>query len=199
MLEIFNNQFAGIAEQMGITLRNTSSSVNVKERLDFSCAIFTPPGDLVVNAPHIPVHLGAMGETVKRILADNPQICSPATCSSPTIPIAAARTCPTSRWSRRCTTSGRASCCSSPPAGPIMRRSAASPRLDAAVLAQPGRRRRVDSQLQARRRRAVADGRVAMRCCCPAPYPTRNVGGQPGRRRGPGRRQPSRRPRPGAA
>ncbi|HUY91027.1 MAG TPA: hydantoinase B/oxoprolinase family protein [Pirellulales bacterium] len=74
MLEIFNNQFAGIAEQMGITLRNTSSSVNVKERLDFSCAIFTPAGDLVVNAPHIPVHLGAMGETVKHILADNPQI-----------------------------------------------------------------------------------------------------------------------------
>lgn len=74
MLEIFNNQFAGIAEQMGITLRNTSSSVNVKERLDFSCAIFTPSGDLVVNAPHIPVHLGAMGETVRRIIADNPTI-----------------------------------------------------------------------------------------------------------------------------
>ncbi len=74
MLEIFNNQFAGIAEQMGITLRNTSSSVNVKERLDFSCAIFTPRGDLVVNAPHIPVHLGAMSETVKRILRDNARI-----------------------------------------------------------------------------------------------------------------------------
>jgi 5-oxoprolinase (ATP-hydrolysing) len=72
MLEIFNNQFAGIAEQMGITLRNTSSSVNVKERLDFSCAIFTATGDLVVNAPHIPVHLGAMGETVRRIILDNP-------------------------------------------------------------------------------------------------------------------------------
>lgn len=74
MLEIFNNQFAGIAEQMGITLRNTSSSVNVKERLDFSCAIFTATGDLVVNAPHIPVHLGAMSETVKRIIADNAEI-----------------------------------------------------------------------------------------------------------------------------
>jgi len=72
MLEIFNNQFAGIAEQMGITLRNTSSSVNVKERLDFSCAVFTAAGELVVNAPHIPVHLGAMSETVKRTLADNP-------------------------------------------------------------------------------------------------------------------------------
>ncbi|MBI3838867.1 MAG: hydantoinase B/oxoprolinase family protein, partial [Planctomycetia bacterium] len=74
MLEIFNNQFAAIAEQMGITLRNTSSSVNVKERLDFSCALFTPTGDLVVNAPHIPVHLGAMAETVRRVIADNPLI-----------------------------------------------------------------------------------------------------------------------------
>ncbi len=73
-LEIFNHQFAGIAEQMGITLRNTATSVNVKERLDFSCAIFTPQGELVVNAPHIPVHLGAMSETVKRILVDNPDL-----------------------------------------------------------------------------------------------------------------------------
>ncbi|MEK6236183.1 MAG: hydantoinase B/oxoprolinase family protein, partial [Planctomycetales bacterium] len=72
MLEIFNNQFAGIAEQMGVTLRNTSTSVNVKERLDFSCALFTAKGDLVVNAPHIPVHLGAMGLSVKAILEDNP-------------------------------------------------------------------------------------------------------------------------------
>ena len=57
---------------MGVTLRNTATSVNVKERLDFSCAMFTAGGDLVVNAPHIPVHLGAMGETVRRMLADNP-------------------------------------------------------------------------------------------------------------------------------
>lgn len=74
MLEVFNNQFVAIAEQMGITLRNTSSSVNVKERLDFSCALFTPEGDLAVNAPHIPVHLGAMAETVRRVLVDNPRI-----------------------------------------------------------------------------------------------------------------------------
>lgn len=72
LLEIFNNQFASIAEQMGITLRNTSSSINVKERLDFSCALFTPRGDLVANAPHIPVHLGAMGETVRQCIRDNP-------------------------------------------------------------------------------------------------------------------------------
>jgi 5-oxoprolinase (ATP-hydrolysing) len=74
MLEIFNNLFASIAEQMGVTLQRTSFSTNVKERLDFSCAIFSTSGGLVVNAPHIPVHLGAMAETVKRIIADNPRI-----------------------------------------------------------------------------------------------------------------------------
>ncbi|HCO25569.1 MAG TPA: hydantoinase [Gimesia maris] len=74
MLEIFNNLFASIAEQMGITLQRTSISTNVKERLDFSCAVFSATGDLVVNAPHIPVHLGAMSETVKRIIDDNPDL-----------------------------------------------------------------------------------------------------------------------------
>ncbi|HEX4144048.1 MAG TPA: hydantoinase B/oxoprolinase family protein [Pirellulales bacterium] len=74
LLEIFNHRLAGIADEMGLTLRQTASSVNVKERLDFSCAIFTAVGDLVVNAQHIPVHLGAMSETVKRALADNPQL-----------------------------------------------------------------------------------------------------------------------------
>ncbi|MFV0446435.1 MAG: hydantoinase B/oxoprolinase family protein [Planctomycetaceae bacterium] len=71
-LEVFNNQFASIAEQMGVTLQRTAISTNVKERLDFSCAIFDRQGNLVVNAPHIPVHLGAMGETVRSVLADNP-------------------------------------------------------------------------------------------------------------------------------
>ncbi len=73
-LELFHNHFAAIAEQMGVTLRNTSSSVNVKERLDFSCALFTAKGELVVNAPHIPVHLGAMSETVRRVLEENPNM-----------------------------------------------------------------------------------------------------------------------------
>lgn len=70
LLEIFNNHFASIAEQMGVTLRRTSLSVNVKERLDYSCAIFTRAGDLVVNAPHMPVHLGSMSECVRRLIAD---------------------------------------------------------------------------------------------------------------------------------
>lgn len=73
-LEIFNSHFSTIAGQMGISLQKTSISVNVKERLDFSCAIFSGLGDLVVNAPHIPVHLGAMSETVRSIIELNPQV-----------------------------------------------------------------------------------------------------------------------------
>ncbi len=69
-LELFHNQFAAVAEQMGATLRRTALSVNVKERLDFSCAVFTPTGDLVANAPHIPVHLGGMSDCVKSLMED---------------------------------------------------------------------------------------------------------------------------------
>jgi 5-oxoprolinase (ATP-hydrolysing) len=68
LLEIFNNLFRSIAEQMGITLQNTSSSVNIKERLDFSCAIFDQQGQLVANAPHIPVHLGSMSQSVSSLI-----------------------------------------------------------------------------------------------------------------------------------
>ncbi len=67
MLEIFNNLFMSIAEQMGVALENTASSVNIKERLDFSCALFDHDGQLVANAPHIPVHLGSMSESVESI------------------------------------------------------------------------------------------------------------------------------------
>jgi 5-oxoprolinase (ATP-hydrolysing) len=68
MLEVFNNLFMAIAEQMGVTLANTSYSVNIKERLDFSCAVFDAEGNLIANAPHMPVHLGSMGESVKTII-----------------------------------------------------------------------------------------------------------------------------------
>ncbi len=71
MLEVFNNLFMSIAEQMGTTLANTSYSVNIKERLDFSCAIFNGEGQLVANAPHVPVHLGSMGESIKTVIRDN--------------------------------------------------------------------------------------------------------------------------------
>ncbi len=68
LLELFNSLFMSIAEQTGATLQNTSMSVNIKERLDFSCAIFDATGALVANAPHVPVHLGAMGESVRTVL-----------------------------------------------------------------------------------------------------------------------------------
>ncbi|MGB0632437.1 MAG: hydantoinase B/oxoprolinase family protein [Alphaproteobacteria bacterium] len=70
MLEVFNNLFMSIAEQMGVVLQNTSYSVNIKERLDFSCAIFDNDGQLVANAPHIPVHLGSMSESVQTIVRE---------------------------------------------------------------------------------------------------------------------------------
>ncbi len=71
MLEIFNNLFMSIAEQMGSVLENTAYSVNIKERLDFSCALFSPRGDLVANAPHMPVHLGSMSESIRAVIRQN--------------------------------------------------------------------------------------------------------------------------------
>jgi 5-oxoprolinase (ATP-hydrolysing) len=71
MLEIFNNLFMSVAEQMGVRLRSTSHSVNIKERLDFSCAVFDSAGGLIANAPHMPVHLGSMGESIKIIAQRN--------------------------------------------------------------------------------------------------------------------------------
>ncbi|MEV1055472.1 hydantoinase B/oxoprolinase family protein [Streptomyces sp. NPDC049887] len=71
LLEVFNNLFMAIAEQMGLRLENTAHSVNIKERLDFSCALFDAAGNLIANAPHIPVHLGSMGESIKEVLRRN--------------------------------------------------------------------------------------------------------------------------------
>jgi 5-oxoprolinase (ATP-hydrolysing) len=73
-LEVFGNRFMSIAEQMGAVLRNTSVSTNIKERLDYSCAVFDGSGGLVANAPHIPVHLGAMAETVRHVRAAFPEL-----------------------------------------------------------------------------------------------------------------------------
>ena len=74
MLEIFNNLFMNVAEQMGVALENTAASVNIKERLDFSCAVFDPDGELIANAPHMPVHLGSMDIAVKAIIARHPDM-----------------------------------------------------------------------------------------------------------------------------
>ena len=74
MLEVFNNLFMSVADQMGATLANTALSVNIRERLDFSCAVFDGTGDLVANAPHVPVHLGSMSASVKTVLTRNSDI-----------------------------------------------------------------------------------------------------------------------------
>jgi 5-oxoprolinase (ATP-hydrolysing) len=71
LLEVFNNLFMNIAEQMGLQLQNTAYSVNIKERLDFSCALFDVEGNLIANAPHMPVHLGSMGESIKTVIREN--------------------------------------------------------------------------------------------------------------------------------
>jgi 5-oxoprolinase (ATP-hydrolysing) len=68
LLEVFNNRFMGVAEEMGLALQTTASSVNIKERLDFSCAVFDETGGLVANAPHIPVHLGSMSDSVREVI-----------------------------------------------------------------------------------------------------------------------------------
>ncbi|SLN66193.1 Acetophenone carboxylase gamma subunit [Roseovarius albus] len=74
LLEVFNNLFMSVADQMGVTLANTSWSVNIKERFDFSCAIFDAAGDLVANAPHVPVHLGSMSDSVRTVMRLNPDV-----------------------------------------------------------------------------------------------------------------------------
>ena len=79
LLELFNNLFTNVAEQTGVVLANTSLSVNIKERWDFSCAIFDADGRLVANAPHVPVHLGAMGESVRTVIAHRGNTLQPAT------------------------------------------------------------------------------------------------------------------------
>jgi 5-oxoprolinase (ATP-hydrolysing) len=74
VLELFNNVFMNIAEQMGLRLQNTAYSVNIKERLDFSCALFDAEGSLIANAPHMPVHLGSMSESIRTVIARNPEM-----------------------------------------------------------------------------------------------------------------------------
>jgi 5-oxoprolinase (ATP-hydrolysing) len=74
LLEVMSNLFMSVADQMGATLANTSQSVNIKERFDFSCAIFDATGDLVANAPHVPVHLGSMSDSIKTVMRGWPDV-----------------------------------------------------------------------------------------------------------------------------
>ena len=95
MLEVFNNQFAGIAEQMGVTLRNTATQRQRERAARFQLCLFTSGGDLVVNAPHIPVHLGSMGETVRQRPGATTPRCQPGDVFVTNDPTAAAPICPT--------------------------------------------------------------------------------------------------------
>ena len=108
MLEVFNKLFIAIAEQMGYALQNTARSVNIKERLDFSCAIFDANGELVANAPHIPVHLGSMDRSVETVLREGGRIAARRRVRCSTRPITAARICRTSPSSRRYSPTGGA-------------------------------------------------------------------------------------------
>ena len=127
MLEMFNNLFMSIAEQMGVALQNTAYSVNIKERLDFSCAVFDGDGSLVANAPHMPVHLGSMDRAVETIIRDNAgKIRAGRRLSRSTRPITAARICPTSPSARRCSTRRARRSCSGSPRAAITPTSAAS-------------------------------------------------------------------------
>ena len=95
-LEVFNALFMHVAEQMGAVLRQTASSVNIKERLDFSCAIFDADANLVANAPHMPVHLGSMGASVAAVLASHGADLRPGDAYPGQLALRrAARTCPT--------------------------------------------------------------------------------------------------------
>ena len=174
MLEVFNNLFMSIAEQMGVTLQNTAYSVNMKERLDFSCALFDPDGMLIANAPHMPVHLGSMGESVRTILqlrGDSHAAGRRVRAQQPL-----QRRHPPARRHR-----GHA--------GVRRRRAAAVPHR----LARPSRRhrrhhagldaarqhhdrpgRRADRQFSAGRPGAVSRPRRSRRCSRPGPYPARN-------------------------
>ena len=133
MLEIFNNLFMSVAEQMGVRLQGTAHSVNIKERLDFSCAIFDAEGQLIANAPHMPVHLGSMGESIKMVLSRNRGAMKPGDVFMLNDPYHGGTHLPDitvvtpvfGRVSRRLRRTGT-SCSSWPPAG-ITPRSAASP------------------------------------------------------------------------
>ncbi len=196
MLEIFNNLFMSVAEQMGVRLQATSHSVNIKERLDFSCALFDAEGGLIANAPHMPVHLGSMGESIKMVIKRNrapPAACAAATSTCSTTRTTAARTSLTSPSSHP----------SSPRPGPARRRRdlvlrglAGAPRRDRGRLAgldagleHPGRAGGgADRQLAARRGRPAPGGRDAPAAPLrrvPVPRP----GHQPGRPARPDRRE----------
>ncbi|GAA3030572.1 hypothetical protein GCM10020000_04130 [Streptomyces olivoverticillatus] len=197
LLEIFNSLFVSIAEQMGARLESTAQSVNIKERLDFSCALFDPDGNLVANAPHIPVHLGSMGTAVREVIRRRPGTMRPGDAYAVNDPYHGGHA-PSRRHGgdpglRRTARSTRHG-------DPVLRGLPRSPRgnrrADAGVDAgeQPRHRRRGRAlrQLAPRRERPLPGGRDAAtphRRPLSVPQPRH----QPRRPAGPDRRQPQRR------
>ena len=119
MLEIFNHLFMSIAEQMGVTLQNTAYSVNIKERLDFSCAFFDREGRLVANAPHMPVHLGSMDRSVELIIRDNQGRIRPGDVFALNAPYNGGTHLPDITVCTPCSTSAARRFCSGPPRADI--------------------------------------------------------------------------------
>ena len=174
MLEVFNNLFMSIAEQMGVALQNTAYSVNIKERLDFSCAVFDGDGTLVANAPHMPVHLGSMDRAVETIIRENKGEIRPGRrLRASTRPITAARICPTSRSARRCSTReqdpvlGRL-------ARPSRRHRRHLARLDVAATPPRSRRKASTSTISSWSIAAASARRSSTTLLTGAKYPARN-------------------------
>jgi 5-oxoprolinase (ATP-hydrolysing) len=193
LLEVFNNLFMNIAEQMGLQLQNTAYSVNIKERLDFSCALFDADGHLIANAPHMPVHLGSMGESIKTVIRENAGHHAARRRLRAQRPLPR-RHAPARHHRHHAGVSGRGArpdvLCGQPRPPRRHRRHHAG--LDAAVLDPDRRRRRADRQFQAggsRRAARGGDGGLAAKRGIPFKEPP----AEPGRPEGADRRQSKRR------
>ena len=177
LLEVFNNLFMSIAEQMGARLESTAQSVNIKERLDFSCALFDPDGNLVANAPHIPVHLGSMGTSVKEVIRRRGDAMRPGDTYAVNDPYHGGTHLPdvtviTPVFDAAGRSEPRSS--STSPRAATTPRSAASPPAPCPPTAAPSTRRACSSTTGCSSRTAGSARRRPGACSPTAPYPSRN-------------------------
>ena len=171
MLEVFNNLFMSIAEQMGVALQNTAYSVNIKERLDFSCAVFDGTGSLVANAPHMPVHLGSMDRAVETIIRENKGKIRPGDVYLINAPYNGGTHLPDLTVCTPVFDAGERISCSGSPRAAITPTSAASRRARCRRIATTIERgRHLHRQFQAGRSRQVPRSRALRRCS-----PTANI------------------------
>ena len=172
MLEVFNNLFMSIAEQMGVALQNTAYSVNIKERLDFSCAVFDGNGSLVANAPHMPVHLGSMDRAVETVIRENKGTVRPGNVYAINAPYNGGTHLPDITV---CTPvfDGKKICSGSPRAA-TMPMSAAFPRARCRRTPPPSSRKASISTISSWSTAAASARRSFMRCSTGGKYPARN-------------------------